>query len=293
MLVVARDDERVAGRVHAHHQAQHAGAVGAAVDQVADEHRPPVLRRQGVDRAALLVAGDGVAEAAEQRQQLGQAAVHVADDVERAVLGPPVGQQRLAHHLDLVDVVAAQHVHAPEALAGEAAQRPPEQVVVAAHDPLAEVAVGTGRVAPHRLLDRHVEHDGHRQHVVGPRQLDQAAARLAGDVGGVDDRQASGVETQAGHVVQRVEGRHGGVLGALVVAHHAAVGVAREHLVAAEVLLRERRLARARDADEDDQRQVGQRDPPHAGTSLRRNRASWVGAPCSGFASPTPRTSTS
>ena len=43
VLVIARHAERVARGDHAHHQTQHAGGVRAAVDQIADEHRPPAV----------------------------------------------------------------------------------------------------------------------------------------------------------------------------------------------------------------------------------------------------------
>ena len=55
---------------------------------------PPDARRRQAPLA--LAAVDGVAELAEQRVELVAAAVHVADDVERAVLVPPVVPERLA-----------------------------------------------------------------------------------------------------------------------------------------------------------------------------------------------------
>ena len=85
VLVVAGDTESVAVGNHSHDQAEHAGGVRAAVDQVTDEDGPPV-RVYGVDRAAGVVAGERVAEVGEQSLELGPAAVHVADDVERTGL---------------------------------------------------------------------------------------------------------------------------------------------------------------------------------------------------------------
>ena len=85
VLVVARHAQRVPGRDHAHHQAQHARGVRAAVDQVADEHR-----RAGRRGGARRPAGPRRRGRARSRarsssaSQLGAAAVHVADDVERA-----------------------------------------------------------------------------------------------------------------------------------------------------------------------------------------------------------------
>jgi hypothetical protein len=90
VLVVARDAQGVAGADHAHDQAQHPGAVRPAVDEISDEHRPATVGVGGVDRPALLVADELVAELGEQLLELGAAAVDVADDVERAGVVAPV-----------------------------------------------------------------------------------------------------------------------------------------------------------------------------------------------------------
>ena len=113
--------QRVAGGDHAHHAAQHAGAVRAAVDEVADEDGAYGPRGGGVDGRPVAQV---VAQLAEQRLQLGAAAVDVADDVERAgevgqVVVALLGDDRGG--LDLLD--AAQDVHLAEALALQAAQR--------------------------------------------------------------------------------------------------------------------------------------------------------------------------
>lgn len=55
---------------------QHRGAVGTAVAQIADEHKPPPARMETV------VA---VAEPVQQRLKGGKFAVNVADDVQRRV----------------------------------------------------------------------------------------------------------------------------------------------------------------------------------------------------------------
>ena len=96
----------------------------------------------------------------------------------------------------------------------------------------------------------HVEHDGDRQHVVRAGQLDQLRARVGLDVGGVDDGQPAGVEPLAGDEVEHLERGGARRLVVLVVGDQAAADVARDDLVRAEVLARERRLARATDADQ-------------------------------------------
>ena len=84
-------------------------------------------------------------------------------------------------------------------------------------------------------------------------------------VGRVDHGQTSGREALARDEVQHLEGVIGRRLVALVVGDQAAADVGRDDLGRQEVARRERRLARARHADEGDERQVGDRDP-HRGT---------------------------
>ena len=86
--MVSGHDQRGAARHGVHHQRERAGAVGAAVGDVAHEDRPALRRRRHlvVRPVRLGRCLDAVAELAEQRLELGAAPVHVADDVERAVL---------------------------------------------------------------------------------------------------------------------------------------------------------------------------------------------------------------
>ena len=87
-LVVAGHAERGPGRHHAHDQAQHARRVGSPVDQVADEDRAAAAGVAGAHRAPGGVALELVAQRRQQLLELGAAAVHVADDVERAGFVP-------------------------------------------------------------------------------------------------------------------------------------------------------------------------------------------------------------
>jgi hypothetical protein len=123
VLMVARNRQGVPGRDHAHDQAEHPGRVRSPVGQVTDEHglAPGGVAR--VDRAAILVTDERVAQPLEQGLQLATAAVNVADDIERAGLMPVVVEQafpRDPRGLDLFH--PAQHVDPAEPLPGEAAQ---------------------------------------------------------------------------------------------------------------------------------------------------------------------------
>ena len=132
-LVIAGNAQRVAVPHHADDQPEHARSVGTAVDQVTDEDGPPAGRMPRRDRPALLVAGQLVAEVGQQRLEFGPAAMHVADDVERAGLVPQVveepgpGEQRGA---DLG--LRPQHVDPAETLLVQPAQAPPAAGLAAA-----------------------------------------------------------------------------------------------------------------------------------------------------------------
>ena len=95
-VVIARNAERRFLGHHRHHEAKNVGHPRAAVDEVADEDGLPA---GGVRRPIVRVAldpFDEVSELVEERAKLVEASVHVADDVERAVLVPAVVPERVA-----------------------------------------------------------------------------------------------------------------------------------------------------------------------------------------------------
>nr|BFE54005.1 hypothetical protein GCM10017745_74320 [Saccharothrix mutabilis subsp. capreolus] len=287
LLVVAAHGERVPGLDHAHHQPQHARRVRPAVDQVADEHRAPPRRRHRVDRTALGVAHQVVAQLAQQVLQLLAAAVHVADHVERPglvaqVVEQPLGDDRRLVHFGL----AAQHVDLLEALLAEELQRLAQRGPVPAHDVRAEVAVRPGRVARQAHLFGQVEHDRHRQHVVLARDLHQLRAVGPLHVGRVHHGGPPGGEPLARHVVQHVERVAGGRLVVLVVGHQAAEVVAGQDLRRREVRARERRLARAGGADQHHQAQVRDLQLHQSCSPTTVKTAICVGAPSAGSSGP-------
>ena len=114
--------------------------------------------------------------------------------------------------------------------------------------------------APGRARSGRFEHDGDRQAVVLPGQLDQRLAGLGLDVGGVDDRQPPQGQPLGGDEVQHLERVVRDRLVVLVVADHAPAGVRREDLGGQEVLAGERALARPAGADQDDEGELGDRD---------------------------------
>jgi hypothetical protein len=288
-LVVADHAERGPGGHHAHDQAQHPRRVGSPVDQVAEEDRAAV-RVARADRPTGAVALQGVAELGEQLLELGQAAVHVADDVERAAFVPQVAVQPGAGDRDRVDLVlAAQHVHGAEPLAAQPVQAAAQLAALAADHVRAEVAVLALCVPVRAEFLRQVQDDRHRQHVVLAGHRDQLAAGFWLHVGRVHHGEPAACQALAHDIPQQVErGRRGGLV-VLVVGDQAPAEVRGDDLGRLEVRAGERRLARPGDADQHHQAQLGDGQlPGHFAGSLVKT-ASWVGGPASGCSWPTGR----
>ena len=225
-LVVARHAQGGPRGHHLHHRAQHAGRVGAAVGQVAEEHRGP-SRRVAAHPAGVRP----VAELVQQRVQLRQAAVHVADDVERPVQARLVAPGRLAHDLRAVHLGhPAELEHPAESFPLQPAHRPGQRRVLAPDHPRAERPVRARRVPLDTDLLGHVEDDRHRQHVVLPGQGQQRPAGVRLHVGRVDHGELAELEPLGGDRVQRLERRRGDRLVVLVVPDQAAERVRGEHL---------------------------------------------------------------
>jgi hypothetical protein len=270
-----RDGQRAPALDHTHDELQDLGRGRPAVDEVAEEDG---LAPVGVAQRVV------VAERAQQRRQLVEAAVDVADDVERPVLVPLVVVQRLARDLDRVDLLhRLQHVRVAEALASEEAERAAHGALLVAHDVRPELAVRPQRVALVADARRHIEGDGHRERVVLAGDGDERLAVLRLDVRGVDDRQLRARQALAHDRVQQVEGvvRRGLVV--LVVGDEAAAEVGRHDLRRLEVLARERRLAGAGRPDQRHERQLGDLDVHRVNTPI------CVGGPTSSSSGPTAR----
>ncbi len=230
-LVVAGHAQRGARLDHGHHGAEHAGGVWAAVDQVADEHRDPA----GRVRARPVLARQ-VAERVQQAGQFAVAAVHVADDVERAMQVRAVGPGRLAHYLRRVHLRrAAQHEHAAEPLPLQPPDRTRQRRLLPRDDTGAETPVGPHRVPLDAGLLADVEHDRYRQHVLLAGQRHQRAAGVRLHVRGVDHGQPPDGQPLGGDDMQRLESLRGDRLVGLVVADKAAEYVRGEHLGRPEV----------------------------------------------------------
>jgi hypothetical protein len=97
--------------------------------------------------------------------------------------------------------------------------------------------------------------------VVLARQRHERPAGRGLHVGRIDHGHPSRHEALARDEVQDLEGVVGRRLVVLVVGDQATADVGRHDLGRLEVAGRERRLARARRADERDEREVGDRDP--------------------------------
>src|SRR4029453_9381318 len=114
-------------------------------------------------------------------------------------------------------------------------------------------------------------------------ECDERLPSLRLHVGRVDDGQASTRQAPRGDVVQRGKGviRRGLVV--LLIGHERTEPGRREHFRGLEVLPSERRLAAARWSDQDDQRELGNRERHRVKTAI------CVGGPTCGSSSPTGR----
>lgn len=183
----------------------------------------------------------------------------------------------------------------------QATQRSAQLAVLLMYHVGTEVSVGPGGVAGHAHRFRYVEHDRHRQHVVRAGQRNQMFPSVSLHVGGVDDGQPACLQAFARDEVQHLESGVGGRLVRLIVGDQSPAEVARNHLVATEVLRDEAGLTGAGHADQHDQGEFGDRQLPcavfgHVGTSpgarSRWKTAICVGGPASGSSAPTGRNPT-
>ena len=181
---------------HVPHEPQRVEDPRATIHQVAQEDRLAALGMPidpaAPDRIVFVAARSARSPAAEQGLQFVAAAVHVADDVERAVLVPLVVPQRHPldrGRLDLLGRFEDEDVAEAFALAGPASTGA-AATRCCADDVRPEVAVLPAAVPLLADLLGQVEHDGHRQAVVLPGQRHQRLAGLRLDVRGIHDRQS-------------------------------------------------------------------------------------------------------
>lgn len=217
-LVVTRDHHRRTVTDHPHCQPQHARGVGSSVDEIADEDRCPACGMRGTDGPPGVVESHRIAEFTQQGHQLRPAAVHIADDIERAVQVAIVAVEpgpRDARGVDLFN--AAQHVHPAEPLALQPTHTSAELVALAPQHIGAEIPVAALGIAGGRNRQRRVEDDGYRQHVVVAGQRHQLGARCRLHVGRVDDGEPPRGQALRRHEVQRLEGGLRRTLGVFVI----------------------------------------------------------------------------
>jgi hypothetical protein len=265
-VVIAGDAE---GRSRGNHVANNAHGVEnprTAIDQVADEQGPSsgrVLINQmapnaprGISRGISVGRLDR--QIAQQRQQVLEfvtTTVHVADDVERAMLaGAIVPEGRALDRRRVEGRDALQDEDVAKTLALEPAQRPAELRTLLRDHVRSELAVRPLGVARVAYRFGNVEHNGDRQAVVLAGQRHQGLARFGLHVRGVDHRQPSAGQTLRRDEVQHLERILRGRLIVFVIADKRAAFVGREDLARQEVLARKRALARTAGSDQHDER---------------------------------------
>ena len=263
------------------------GESGPAVDEVAEEDRAPVRQEVRRPRGARGRRGRGRSRARSSRDSSSDRQPCTSPTTSK---GPWSSRRSLSRRSRTI--VAAATSSTPRSTwtrRKPSRLRWPSDLRSCAAwrltTPGAEVAVGPLGVAGDADAVGDVEHDRDGQHVVGLGELEQLLASGGLDVRGVDHREPAARQPLADDDAEHLEGVLAGVLVVLVVGDQATAEVAGDHLVGAEVLAREARLAGAGDADQDHEARRRDRVGRHA-ASVRVNTASCVGGPTSGSSGP-------
>src|SRR5258706_1775701 len=171
-IVIAGDTKGSTSGHHRHDKSQRFGNLWPTVDQVADEDRFATVRRRHVELVPALL--NRIAEMRQQAEQFVQAAVHVADDVERSMLMPQVVPERLTLDDKTFEIFRLlKDVKVPKSFSLQATQRTPHLLRLITDNMRPEIAVGTCAIALLAKLLGEVENEGHGQDVILARQRDQ------------------------------------------------------------------------------------------------------------------------
>ena len=231
-VVVAGNAECDAGLDHRQHEPQHGRNIGPSVDKVAEKDGSAalrMLRRQ-------LFFRDPPAKLAQQCDEFREAAVDVADDVERAVLASTVRPSRLPLDNRRFDIVRrAEHGDVPEPLFAQVFERAAELFALAADYMRSEGPVGPVAVAVLAEPLRQIEDDRRCQHVVLACQRDQRLPGLRLHVRRIDHGQPSRRQSLRSDELQHLERVLGSRLIVLVVGDKTAEEIRRQDLRRQEV----------------------------------------------------------
>ena len=285
VVVVAGERQRIAVLGGVHDEPERLHALRSPVDEVPQEDRAAavgVLQRESPVGAGLVVPVDPVAELLEKLPQLVEAAVHVADDVERSVEGAAVAGERLPLEGGLPQLLrGCEPVPAAHALPAQALDGTPDRPAMPLDD-VAGPGVGPLLVLLEAGALARVGDDRRQGRVAVPREVDELAPFFGNQIRRVDhggELPAEAPPRDLAHHRERVRAR---LLAPVVVGDDAPVVVGREDLGGPEVLPDERRLPRAGGADHQDQPPVGDGQPHRSKTPV------CVGWPLASSASPTP-----
>ena len=283
--MVARHAERHTARHRIHHETEAVDDLGAPVHQVAQKDQPPPMVMG--DRETLVPALDTIAEPVQQRLKLVEAAVDVADDVERPEVVASIGPKRLALDDCGVDLFFGTKLETvAEPLAAQSLHGSSQQPHVVAHHGRPEVTVRSLGVAVLADALREVEHDGDGEGMVFPGQPNQPGAVFGANAGRIHDGEATRGEPFAGDELQHFEGVPGDRLIGGIVADHGPASVGGNDLRRRKMFASKRRLAGAGRADQHEQAVFGNR------YAHRRKRPICVGAPNASSIPPTGSNST-
>lgn len=165
--------------------------------------------------------------------------MHVANDVERAMLVPAIVPERLTlddRRVNFVRSGEAEDVR--KAFALEPAQRSSQLLRLISHHVRPKLPIRSAGIALVTEPFRHIENDGDREDVVLARDLDQRFAGFRLNVRCVDHREPATAQALVGDRMNQIEGLSGRGLIILIVSDEAAAGMGRDNLRGEKVLAR-------------------------------------------------------
>ena len=263
-IVVAGDAKGRTGDDHVADQPQSVENPWATIHNVAKEHHLPALGmlEGAVAPQRIVVLPDRhVAQLLKQGFEFIAAAVQITDDVKRPVFIPlvvpewgPLDDSRL----DLFGRLEDEDVR--EAFSLQSSNGSTQLRLLLPDDVRTEVPVFPAPISLLADLFGQVEDQCDRKAMVLSAKLDEQLAGFGLNVRGIDDRQTAEGQPLSGDEVQNLECVIRRRLGILIVADHPPARIGGQHLSGQEMFAGEGALARATGADQDDEREIGDRD---------------------------------
>ena len=198
-----------------------------------------------------------IAKFCKQFGQLIEAAVDVADDVERTVEVAAVDLERNTFNGDLFNFRRGiQDENVVNLLAPQVLESSAQVTVLALQHLYSEIAVSALPVPLLHLSQRKIQNDGSTQRMVAARQLHEPGTILRLHIRRIDHSEQASFQTLADDRLQQLKSRRRRRLVIRIVGNNAATGIRGYDFKRAEVSCRKSRLSSTGDTDQHDQAEV-------------------------------------